>query len=79
MQYRLKVYGKLRIIKDVRVSDGENFEAYYRGYRIHCWIDEKSRSYAQCFHPDGETIVDGYLGGGLLHKAVQGCVRNILL
>jgi hypothetical protein len=78
-QYRLTIDGKLRIIKNVYECTDEAFCGYYRNYRIHCWIDERKRSYAVCTHPDGGLIVDGYIGDGNLHKAIVECVENILL
>lgn len=56
---KLQIYGKTRIIRDIRFDTPTDFEAYYKDYFIH--VQKEKYIYAWCSAPDGCYIVDGYI------------------
>lgn len=87
-QIVIEIYGKRRIIRDIREDTETEFFAYYGAdrngicYSIHVLIDGDGDCYAWCTHPDGGHIVDGYvkdeLGDpGTIGDGIHMCLRNI--
>lgn len=82
---KFEVYGRARIIRDVRTDTETDFEAYYRNCYIHVQLDDDpgGSTYAWVTAPSGSYIVDGYLRtkNGLemtMDEAIKECLENIL-
>lgn len=76
------IYGKKRIIRDIRVNEPDEFEAYYKGWLIRVYIDDQNRCSAICRNGGG-AIVDGFLGEDhwsnkkKLSYGIKECLENI--
>lgn len=80
-----EVYGKKRIIRDIRADTSEDFEAYYKNHFIHVQIESggAGAAYIWVTAPDGGYIADGYASGkygayATMGEAIQECLENIL-
>lgn len=78
------VYGKKRIIRDIRVNKQREFFAYYKNCEISVFIDEDNHLYCICTAPSGSYIVDGYFGEDhwsdkkKMAFGIKKCLENIL-
>lgn len=86
-QVVMGIYGKRRIIRDIREDTDTEFFAYYGtnrdgiAYSIHV-KKQDGYCYAWCTHPDGGRIVDGYINGeyasaGSIEDGIRKCLENI--
>lgn len=84
-QRKIKIYGKTRIIRDIRTDDENHFFAYYAACMVSVTLDEETKwVYAVCTAQDGCAIVDGYvkhyrfgLLGATIDDGIRKCLENI--
>ena len=74
---KFEIYGKPRIIRDVRVDEENQFEAYYRNYFIYIYTDGDSDLSADCTGPSGGYLVHSVLVGSI-DEGIKECLENIL-